>query len=255
MKRLFLILTALSIAFLSCNGGSKLKELVNEMKAVCPISMGNMGVIDGIEFDNNTIIMTYLLQDGVIDFNGVMANEESFRNNILLGYANNTDEGLKKFLEAIIEEGANLQLVFKNKSGEDVTLFFTSEELKKNSPGTDANPEVLLKTIADNARLQTPQLIDEGLVITDVTLDDNYLTYVYSCDESLYDIDFMNENDDLVRTEIITGFAFNDAIQNRLLVLLDQTNRELAYRYVGESSGKNCTFFVKPQDIFSRFRL
>ena len=54
---------------------------------------------------------------------------------------------------------------------------------------SEGNPEMKLKINVDNARLQTPAIVAEGMVMTDVTLDSHYYTIVYSCDESIYDID------------------------------------------------------------------
>lgn len=250
MKRIvFFILAVLSISFLACKNDSQLKEMVREMNKICPIPMGEWLTIENVTYDNNTVTMTYIVQEGFLDFDGVRANEEAFRNNMLMGYANNTEQGFNMFFDAIINAKANMCMVYKSKDGNSYSMQFTYDELKANRAGENADPEALLKTMVDNARLQTPQIVDEGLIMTDVTIDAKYYTYVYSCDESNYDIDYMKENLGMVKEEILNGLSENNSIMKSIFELLKSTNRGIAYKYVGSVSGKECTIFIDPSEL------
>lgn len=89
MKRIvLLLLAALSISFFACKNDSQLKEMVREMNKICPIDMGEWMTMENVTYDNKTVTMTYTVEEGMIDFDGVRANEEAFRNNMLVGYAN-----------------------------------------------------------------------------------------------------------------------------------------------------------------------
>lgn len=250
MKRIvLLLLAALSISFFACKNDSQLKEMVREMNKICPIDMGEWMTMENVTYDNKTVTMTYTVEEGMIDFDGVRANEEAFRNNMLVGYANNTEQEFNMLLDAIVKAKADLCLVVNSEDGDGYSMQFSYDELKANRAGENANPEALLITMAENTRLQTPQIVDDGLVMTDVTIDAKYYTYVYSCDEADYDINFMNGNIASVKEEILKGFSEDNSVMRSMFDLLKATNRGLAFKYVGSSSGKVCVVCLEPYEL------
>jgi len=251
MKRFFIIAIAVLpiVAFTSCNNNGRLKTIVQEMKEQCPLDMGEWAILDDVDYFENVVTMTYTVDDGLMDFDNIRANEEAIRNNVLIGYANNSNEGLKMLLNAIVKADAGLCLVYNSTSGEHYEMRFTADELKLNKPTSDADKDVYLKTIVDNTRLQLPMDVEEGMVMTDVYFDREYLTYVYLCDEMLYDMDILKENLALVRSEIVEALMTEDALLVQTLELLRATNRGIIYRYVGNISGKTCSVCVEHDEL------
>lgn len=220
------------------------------MKKICPMSIGEYITCEAVDYANNTVTMTYGVSEGMLDFEALRANEETFRNNMLVGYANNHNtEAFKKLLQYIVDADANMQMIFKCEGEEPLTLLFTADEIKKVLTETDGDAEQLLQLSVDNARLQTPMTIDEGIVMTDVVLDANNCTYVYSCDESLYDFDVLNENIGVVKQALLEELSPNDPAIKQLLDLLSATHRGLVYQYVGTTSGKTCTVYFSVEEL------
>lgn len=234
----------------SCDD-SKLKEFVEQMKAELPLSVGNDIIFEKIKYDNHEVVMHYLVEDGLLDFDGIRANDGAVRDNMLLSFANNPDENFKKVIDAIIEAEASLKVVFSTKSRKDnYELQFTAEELKANRPGENADSEKLLKSMVDNTRLQTPLVIEDGIVMTDAFLDEHYFTYVYSCDESEIDIDALRENKILMKQSILEELNQDDGtLFQQIKNLLKKTGKGLAYKYVGSRSGKTFILRIEPNEL------
>ena len=141
-----------------------------------------------------------------------------------------------------------MKLVFIDGKGASFELVITAEEIKSNRPGTDADPEVLLKSIYDNLKLQIPIDMGNGLIEKDVLLDANSFILIYECDESVFDIDRLNENLSEVKRMILAELTGNYASHN-LSELIKATNRRLVYKYVGSSSGKSVVVSIGPEEF------
>ena len=240
----------MAMFLVGCNNGNELKKIVFEIDKRCPYSLGDWATLDQVKYVDNLVTMTYTTSEGIIDYDAVKANEEAFRTNTLMSYANNSDAGFKKMIDAIIKADADLNVVFNNEVGEEITMHFTSDELKTNRPTSDADPEKQLKSIMESTRLQTPSVVDEGLVLTDVVLDANYFTYVYDCDESEYDIDEMLSNIQEMKEAVLEdAIESGGTLAKNFFNLLKITHRGLAYKYVGSTSGKTCLVCFEPDEL------
>ncbi|MBR6919173.1 MAG: hypothetical protein IKN37_02445, partial [Bacteroidales bacterium] len=149
---------------------------------------------------------------------------------------------------AVIRARADMMLVFIDGKGASFEFFITAEEIKSNRPGTDADPEVLLKSIYDNLKLQIPIDMGNGLTVKDALLDENSFIYIYECDESVIDIDKLNENLSEMKRMILAEFSVDIAAQ-KLSELIKATNRRLVYKYVGSSSGKSVVVSIGPEEF------
>ena len=243
----------LTLPYVSCGGNQsgndkELKRAVKEMAKVCPLQMGSFMSIENMKYSHKTLTITYGIATGLMNFDSLRANEAVLRNNMLLGFANQQNESFKKIIDAVIRARADMKLVFIDGKGASFELVITAEEIKSNRPGTDADPEVLLKTMLDNLRLQIPIDMGNGLVIKDVLLDENRCIYIYDCDESVIDIDRLNANIPEIKRYIIENFSDNNAAQE-LSRVIKATNRNLDYKYVGASSGKSVVVSIGPEEF------
>lgn len=249
MKKYFLYLVVATLALLlvSCDN-MELKKMIRETNKICPIRFSEWMTIDKVDYTNNTVTLTYTIDDDLMDFDYVRANEKAFRDNMLITFANNNGEDFRKMIDAIIDAKANLDVVYKNNSGDNYTMHVTLDDLKANRPGASSDPERMLKATVDIAKSQTPQVVEEGMVMTDVNLDKMALTYVYICDETVYDIDLLQENSNMVKESMLEELD-NDPLFKPTINLLIATNRQLLYKYVGSSSGKSCSISINPMEI------
>lgn len=103
--------------------------------------------------------------------------------------------------------------------------------------------------MADNAELQTPQKIEEGLIMTDVYIKDKCFTYVYSCDENMYDIDALTQSNELLKVAILQELKSDDPIYVQLRKRIKECNYRMAYKYVGDASGESLTIIINSDEL------
>lgn len=245
-----LITLLLAIPIASFGNDSKLKELIHKMREMCPIVLNEAMTLDEVKYDGNVVTMNYIFQEGFLDFDGIRANQEAVRYNLLVGYANSTEEGFKTLIDAIIEAEADLCVIYNSKGVEKIEMHFSAKELKANRPTDNSDPEKYLKSLADNDRLETPYVFDTGMIVIDVILDAHYYIDVIECDESLYDMDVIKEYSSLLKKEWVDGIhGQNDQVTKNMCKLLKNTNRGLARKYIGSSSRKTIMICIEPDEL------
>ena len=116
-------------------------------------------------------------------------------------------------------------------------------------PGADADPEMLLKSVYDNVKMQIPMEVVRGLMIKDVQLDKKSFVYIYECDESVIDIDNLNNNLSEMKKGIIENLVVNGVTTQSLTSTIKATNRNLVYKYVGSSSGKTAVVSIELDEL------
>lgn len=250
-KRIRIFITLLlAIPIVSFGNDSKLKELINKWSEMCPMVLNEAITLDEVKYDGGVVTMNYILQKGLLDFEGIRANQEAVRYNLLVGYANSTEEGFKSMVDAIIEADADLCIIYNSKGEERIVMRFSGKELKANRPTDNSDPEKYLKSLADNDRLETPYVFDTGMIVIDVILDTHYYINVIECDETLYDMDIIREYSSVLKKEWLDGIlGLDDYVSKKMLKLLKNTNRGLARKYIGSSSRKNCMICIEPDEL------
>ena len=225
----------------------ELKNIIKEVSKECPIQVDQYTSIVNMEYSHNTIVITYGV--GLMNWDAFRSNEAALRSNILLGFANQQNEFFKKFIEAVIRANVDMRLIFIDGKGRNFSVYFTVEELKANMPGVDADPEMLLKSVYDNVKMQIPMEVVKGLTIKDVQLDKKSFVYIYECDESIIDIDNLNNNLSEIKKGIIENIVVNGVTLQSLTSGIKATNRNLVYKYVGSSSGKTVIVSIESDEL------
>ena len=140
-------------------------------------------------------------------------------------------------------------------SGDYITIFIETRELPiQDAPFDDMFSvkaiEIQLKAKVEAGKRVLPLVIDKGLVKTDLILDDNYYYHVFNCDEFEYDIDQMRRMDaNKFKQSLIKHIDFRDSSIRKQLAWLKVTNRGLAYKYIGQTSGKSYTVYIEPNEL------
>lgn len=250
--RLFFILllgVVAVTAFPSCGNDYELKGIVESMSSECPTPIGEWATFENVEYDGNTVCMTMKISDDILDIDNIKANEMVFRQNALNSFANNPNDIFRKVIDAIVKADANLDIVYKNEFGDSYTLHFTAEELAGAQPENGPDPEMLLKASVDNAKLNVPQYVDEVTILTDMTIEQGYVFYVYECDESMVDMDELAENSELLKSSIVETMKSNDPLIVSFVQQVKDTHRGIASKYVGSTSGKSFVVYLEPDEL------
>ena len=264
MKRFYFILAAVAVAVLMVACGNKaamrvqenssdavqqLQEIVEGMNNECPISLGEYLRVNSFEFIDDVVIIHYTVSTNFFVMSDVRANKEAFRRNLLTGMVNNPNESFKTLADLMQAANAALRIVFCTTDDDCIEFNYTADEINDASMHSNNETEVLLQTMADNAELQTPQIIAEGLVMTSVYIKDKCFTYEYSCDENIYDMDILDQSKESVKEEILASLKVDDPIFNQLRKTIKECNYRMAYKYVGDTSGESVVIYIHPDEL------
>ena len=94
--------------------------------------------------------------------------------------------------------------------------------------------EKFIQLSIDQVKASCPMDVDEGLTMTDVNLIDGYVTYVYQCNEDVYDYDVLTNQKPAVKEAVIAelkGQAETDKNVKAFLAALKQSKTGLIYQY------------------------
>lgn len=244
-----ILLLALVCAMVSACGPAKLRTLVDDFNRQCPVSLGAVGTMDSATYNANTVAIYYTLPGEYMNFDMIRQNEQAFHDNMLTTYANNQEESFKILFDAIVNAGANMDVVMNSTDGDSYTFHFTADELKANQPGSDGDIETFMKTFIENTRMQLPMDIGSGITFTDVTFDDKYFTYHYECDEDYIDMDVLQNEFSNNREETISNIDVTDPSMAQLLKKIKASNRGYAMTYTGKTSGKTATLTIEADEL------
>lgn len=200
--------------------------------------------MENVTYLNHIVTISYTVECGRLNFDALSDNEE-FHESQLMGYANSSDEYFIMLIDAIIEAKANLHLNFTDCKGKRLSLTFTTEELINHRPGNDTDPKKELQAFAEAEKTQIPRKIREGLVSVGVDLNSKYYTHIYSVDESIYSIQSFKDNALALKESLIKQLNPNEQILSPLKL----TNRGLAYKYIGATSGKSHIVYIESEEL------
>lgn len=104
-----------------------------------------------------------------------------------------------------------------------------------------------LKSMIETTNESFPQEVEEGVTMTKVFLDGDYVIYILECDEDVLDIDILRKSKDSMKKVIKGNLSSSDSDIERELKTCINAGKGLGYRYVGDTSRKSLTiqFSVK----------
>lgn len=149
------------------------------------------------------------------------------------GYENDYDESISAVdTIAVVEE--------------ETVVIEESEEQKQNKA------EEFLREGVRQERADLPMDMGSGMKMTDIKIEPAYVTYIVKCDEDLLDIDLLNSNKAEVRRNMKQSLRSNDDAEiAHFLKLCKMAHKGMAYRYVGDTSGKVCRIEISYSELNS----
>lgn len=249
----------------SC-GRIKLEIIANSMNKECPI-YANDGYIARVECSGDEIIITAIADDDFTNMNSLRSNKDVWKRCAIQSstwYLKNEPNGngeiLYDFLKEIAEAGGNLTYKYINNNEEvmskqtdnTATLTLSNKELrtilKKNPSALD-----LLKCEIEVANLSFPMTIKEGIRMTKITFEGDYIVYNFVLDEDLYYIEAYNDEE--VKKEFKKGAieeSFSDSNDPKMQMikkLLKETGKGISYKLIGDASRKAVYITIEQYEL------
>lgn len=109
-----------------------------------------------------------------------------------------------------------------------------------------------IEVALQDAKKELPTLIDEGMVMDDITLGDNGIVYHITVDEDVYDMDMLDAFSSESKIEMINALresVNDDKDQKEFIESAVSLNKPLNYRYEGNVSGKTVRIKISVSEM------
>ena len=251
MKKILSLAVLLVVAavFVSC-GKSRLAAAVEKANKDCPVSLGMMGEMTSMEMVGDDVMITYSLDESLVNISFIASNKEMLKDNAMEMFSSPKGD-LKTVLEELSRADAGLVLRFVGRDSEErADIRLDSKEIKLLLDGdVQKDPHAVLKGQVDITNKQCPMKIETGMTITHLTLEDGCVVYNVECDENLYSIAQIRANIVEARESIVEALKSDDPSVKVFVDVCKEAHCDIAYRYVGDSSGDTCLVKVSCDEL------
>lgn len=241
------LLVTMLLMTVSCEP-SKLEAIAESLDKECPIPIGSMGYVAGANCSGDDIVITFIIDGAYTNVKNLKNNEDLWRRNTIQSFAwkRTMSEGeiFSDFLKETAEAGGNLNLslnvmgVTLNETENSATLILSNEDLHS-IVDKEPSPLELLKCQIELSNLSLPVTVEEGIRNTEIAIEGDYVVNNLVLDEDLYDIEIFDNNVEL-KEVLLEGLKLNanNPLMQLILKLLKETGKGVAYRFIGNVSGK-----------------
>lgn len=117
------------------------------------------------------------------------------------------------------------------------------EALVEEVEGDDIDAKRLrfLNSMVEATNEGLPMDVEEGVKMTRVFVEGDYVIYILTCDEDVLDIDLLRKSKASMKKVIKENLSANDPDMERELQTMINAEKGVGYRYVGDTSGKSFT--------------
>ena len=116
--------------------------------------------------------------------------------------------------------------------------------------GCAGSAEEQLKAEIESYQQELPEIMGDGLVMTDCQLLPNEVLYICEMDENYYGLEDSREIRQFLKEAISEGFIEEqDEDVKEMLRLCIETDRGVGYKYVGDQTGNTIIVRLTVQDL------
>ena len=235
---------------------NSIPEQVRRANRDCPIPIGgNAGQIPKIQIEDRNV--TYYL-DYKSQYYNVLTksrNRDEVREILMMSLlcmngqgGNQGDELISK----LISEEYGIKYVISSGGISQFQCVATVQDLKDMRDNYSANPhEALHRLIELQMEIENtelPMTIDEGMSITDYSIDTENIVITVKVDENEYSINEFRNNQDIIKNAMLEE-AVNDPESKSLLDLCKVSHTGLDYHVVGNRSHNSVDIIISSDEI------
>lgn len=247
------MLATLLVTFTSCNKNAASKVLlqkqIEETQKKLPMSMGAMGTMSTITYNNDVVTFTYTLNERLSDINVLMEDSLLIKENFQCLVARNN--AMQQMVKVIATAEADLRLKYKGRtSGKVATVTITNAELS-DTENFIFTPEKAAQKLVDNCvNIEKKKIpIDNlnGSHTTDEFWEDNTLVYVITFKKGI-SIQAFEQNKSNIHTQMGMALASQTAAQSFIEAMIS-INRSICYRIKVEDSEEKVDITFSPSEL------
>ena len=258
MKSLVKSLMLISIAFVllvSCNEHKKeLKSLVEKMNNECPIPLGDIGSINSVMFDDETVEMKFTSNEAFAPVSSLSNHQQELKETLCMGLTNNSS---KKLVDKIVAAGVDFRVDFVGmQTGEKAEFTISPEELR-NATDKFSNmteQQKLIVTMFIGTKVNLPVTIDKTTKLVGLSLTSDALKYKYEVNDAEIG---QNLDSSISFQKYITLSQMANSLKGgmmgernrRFYQALIDCNQGAEYEYHELQTGKRMSFRISTDEI------
>lgn len=234
----------------------KFAQMIERVNNDCPIplTMGK-GQVTAVKLEDNCVTYYTSFAPGYSNALSELKNDEKIKEGILMcilcldGQGDNRGSMILDLLE---KYNYGFRVVITESATGTFDFRATADELATLHERYQLNPHEalykLLSILIEAERVNYPQKLDDGMIMTDITLEDENIVFTIQVDENLYSISQMEENNDLIRASVIKE-GLSQPESHYFLEMCKVSHSGLVYRFTGKQSLKKHDIVISSDEM------
>lgn len=225
---------------------SQMKEAVRMTNEYLPQSLGILS-IDKIDVRADDLLVYITIDENQLDFDTYISNMMEAKSSAVAMVVGENEA----FGELLKKSGLNVMYVVKgNQSGREERLFYSAYDLA-NASDLETGLNDMIVQMVFQTRNELPQDWGNGMVLTDVYLEDGYFCYLVKVEEAVLSIEDLKEvksQGTAMEEGMLQGFAsVAEPIEKLFLKYVYESKTGIRYVFWAEESPERISFNLTPQ--------
>lgn len=182
---LLMLFVMASFLFTSCDQQKKeLKEIVDKMNNDCPLPLGDIGSINSVTFDGETVEMKFTSNETLAPISSLTNHQEEAKEMMALSL---TEDASEKLIDLIIATGVNFRSVFVGTQTRQRAEFsMTADEFKdaKEKYSNMNDQQKLIIILYIGTKIKLPVVIDDITKLVGLSLTSDALKYKFEVNDA-----------------------------------------------------------------------
>lgn len=251
----FLMLMMVVTLFTSCNQKkNELKENVAKFNDECPIPLGDIGSLNSVSYDGETVEMKMTSYETFATIPQLSAHTQELKESLCLSLTSNAG---KKLIDAIIETGSNFKMVFVgNETRQRAEFTLSAQELSnaRDKFGNMSDQEKLIASNLISSKIKLPFQVDNITKLVGLSLNQNELVYKFEINDRETGQELgtaINFLKSIVMSQIAHSFkgGMMGNRNRRFYQALVDCSQGAKYEYYEVNSGRSASFRLTVDEI------
>ncbi len=254
MKKTLVAISCLLVAVMtmfSCSEGeTKLSIAVAAADKLMPQSMGMMGEMTSIDYEDNMVVFTCMVNEDIVPLDQLELNQAEAKNAMLLSFKNG-DDNMKEMLGLMKDAKAGMMYKYVGKdSGDEVKIVLEADELTdlENNDELVYNPMEALQASIEAYEVSLPQDLGSGMVITKVNIFNSQMVYTVIVDNPQI-VSGLNMNKDAAKQSLLEYLQSDDELLKAQVKLCKDAGVGISYDYVTSDGNNRCLVEISASEL------
>ena len=258
MKRMvnsLMLVVIVSVFFVSCNEQKKeLKELIEKFNNACPIPLGDIGSINSVSLNGETVEMKFTSNETYAPISSLSGHPQELKDILAM---NLSMDSSRKLVDLIISANCSFKTIFVgNQSGQRTELSLSASELgtaiEKFSNMNDK--QKLVASMVMGSKIKLPLAIDNTMKLVGLSLTSDALVYKYEIKDTETGQN-INSAKNIMKYMVLSQMAnsmkggmIGERNRQFYQALVD-CKQGLEYEYHELNTGNNMTFRISTDEM------